>query len=272
MKDKILVVDDEEIMRRSLGDILRLEGYRVQTASSGEAALKALKRESFDLLLLDLKMPGMDGLEVLEEASHLAPDTMVILLTAHGSLESAIEALRHEAFDYLLKPASTEQILSSVASALARHKESERRKVLLDQLTTSLQELKGVEKREVNAPLDQNIVPLGIDIQMDIARREIWQGQYSSPVCKIKLTATESKLMRVLLENRNRVLNHRELVLMVQGYEVTDWEAPEVLRPLVSRLRQKLANFEGGEEWIVNIRGTGYVLEVKEATGPDLGD
>lgn len=264
MNDKILVVDDEEIMRRSLGDILRLEGYQVQTVSSGEAALKVLKRESFDLMLLDLKMPGMDGLEVLQEVSHIAPDTMVILLTAHGSLESAIEALRHEAFDYLLKPSSTEQILDSVSSALARHKETERRRILLEQLTTSLQELKGVEKREINAPSYQNIVSLGDNIHMDTAKREIWQGQLSAPTCKINLTPTEGKLMKVLLENRSRVLTHRELVLMVQGYEVTDWEAPEVLRPLVSRLRQKLAKFEGGEDWIVNIRGTGYVLEVKE--------
>jgi two-component system KDP operon response regulator KdpE len=77
----------------------------------------------------------------------------------------------------------------------------------------------------------------------------------------VKLTPTEAKLLKVLLENRGRVLTHRELVLLVQGYEVTDWEAPEVLRPLVSRLRQKLNNFQEGESWIVNVRGTGYVLE-----------
>jgi DNA-binding response OmpR family regulator len=65
------------------------------------------------------------------------------------------------------------------------------------------------------------------------------------------------------LENRGRVLSHRELVQLVQGYEVSEWEAPEVLRPLVSRLRQKLSTFPGGKIWIKNVRGTGYVLEVE---------
>jgi DNA-binding response OmpR family regulator len=67
--------------------------------------------------------------------------------------------------------------------------------------------------------------------------------------------------MKILVENRGRVLTHKELVFLVQGYETTDWEAPEVLRPLVSRLRRKLSSFPGGEKWIINVRGTGYVFE-----------
>jgi DNA-binding NtrC family response regulator len=89
MKGKILVVDDEEAMRRSLADILRLEGYQVQALSNGISAIETLRQETFDLLLLDLKMPGMDGMEVLRNVTKIAPDTLVILLTAHGSLEKA---------------------------------------------------------------------------------------------------------------------------------------------------------------------------------------
>ena len=70
--------------------------------------------------------------------------------------------------------------------------------------------------------------------------------------------------MKTLLENRSRVLSHRELVFLVQGYETTEKEAPEVLRPLISRLRRKLSVFEGGEKWIVNVRGTGYLFEFPE--------
>ena len=69
--------------------------------------------------------------------------------------------------------------------------------------------------------------------------------------------------MKVLVENRGRVLSHRELVLLVQGYESNEWEAPEVLRPLISRLRRKLQNFPDGEQWISNVRGTGYLFEVQ---------
>jgi DNA-binding NtrC family response regulator len=100
---KILVVEDEETTRRSLAEILHLEGYQVLPVSSGEAALEALRKDPFDVVLLDLKMPGMDGLEVLRTAARIAPETMVILLTAHGSLESAIEAVRFQAHDYLTK-------------------------------------------------------------------------------------------------------------------------------------------------------------------------
>jgi DNA-binding response OmpR family regulator len=77
---------------------------------------------------------------------------------------------------------------------------------------------------------------------------------------QVVLTPTEGKLMAVFLENRNRVLRHQDIVLQVQGYETSDWEAAEVLRPLISRLRQKLATFPGGEHWIASVRGTGYVL------------
>lgn len=260
-KGKILIVDDEETMRRSLADILRLEGYSVQSASNGEAALLVLAKETIDLVLLDLKMPGMDGLEVMRNASNIAPDTIIVLLTAHGSLESAIEALRHEAFDYLLKPSSPGQILATVGKAIDHRSEILQKRALLDQMGTSIMILKEGEKRDYPVPVEQNVLPLKEDVMFDVARRELWRGESQDENDKVSLTPTEAKLLKVLLANRGRVLTHRELVLMVQGYEVTDWEAPEVLRPLVSRLRQKLGNFPHGEAWIVNVRGTGYVFE-----------
>jgi DNA-binding response OmpR family regulator len=256
MKAKILVVDDEETMRRSLADILRLEGYQVHTLSNGAAAIETLKKETFDLLLLDLKMPGIDGLEVMRTAGPLAPEMMIILLTAHGSLQSAIEAIRHDAFDYLLKPSSPTQIIQSVQSALSRRSETVRKRALLEQIDSSLQELKVVERREAHTANEGRAVELPGGVMADMARREIWCGDN-----RVTLTPTEGKLLKVLLDNRGRVMGHRELVSMVQGYDVKDWEAPEVLRPLVSRLRQKLSVFPEAVQWIQNVRGTGYVLD-----------
>jgi DNA-binding response OmpR family regulator len=256
MKGRILVVDDEEASRKSLGDILRLEGYQVSVKGDGQSAIDALSEEEFDLMLLDLKMPGMGGLQVLKQASTIAPDTMVIMLTAHGSLESAIEALRQGAHDYMLKPSSPNEILTSVASGLSLRTDSERKKRLLAQMEASIQELKDAEGVELDQEVTRTLFTLGNDIKVDLERREVWSG-----VVKVFLTPTEGKLMRVLLENRGRVLSHRELVFLVQGYQTTDWEAPEIMRPLVSRLRRKLAQFEGGNEWIVNVRGTGYVFD-----------
>ncbi len=257
----ILVVDDEETMRRSLADILRLEGYRVQTAAGGETAIELIHKDVFDLILLDLKMPGVDGLDVLHEANRIAPDTIIILLTAHGSLESAIESLRSGASDYLLKPAPTQAILKSVAKGLERRAEQLRKHDLLNQLANSIQELQNVEVSEPGHSSEPDILLITGEapenaVQIDLARREIWNQRQ-----KINLTPTEGKLMKVLLENPKRVFTHRELVLKVQGYETTDWEAPEVLRPLVSRLRRKLAKFPGGKDWITSIRATGYVFD-----------
>ncbi|MCI0519777.1 MAG: response regulator transcription factor [Chloroflexi bacterium] len=260
MKGKILLVDDEEAIRYSLGEILKLEGYDVTPAESGEAALNVLTKHAFDLILLDLKMPGIGGLEVMRAASKSAPDTRIILLTAHGSMESAVEALRHGAHDYILKPATSRTILSSVEKALALRAEQQRKRLLLEQLDASLQRLKDAEGMDGQVVVEQQTIPLDDGVVLDISRREIWQGNL-----KVNLTPTEGKLMKILLENRGRVLSHRELVFLVQGYEATDWEAPEVLRPLISRLRRKLSTFPAGERWIVNVRGTGYLFDLGQA-------
>lgn len=256
MKGKIIIVDDEEATRRSLGDILKLEGFQVTMKSNGEEAIEALEKDEYDLMLLDLKMPGMSGLEVLDKVTEVAPDCRVIMLTAHGSLESAIEALRQGAHDYILKPAAPHEIIASVSKGINKRTESERKRRLLEQMEASLQELKDAEGVETAPESSRSVFTLGDNVKVDLERREIWQGDE-----KVSLTPTEGQLMKVLLENRGRVLSHRELVMLVQGYQTTDWEAPEIMRPLVSRLRRKLATFADGDEWIINVRGTGYVFD-----------
>ena len=256
MKGKILIVDDEENARKSLTDILKLEGYQVVAKGDGQSALDALEDQDFDLMLLDIKMPGMSGIDVLEKAVKIAPDCFVILLTAHGSMESAIDSLRLQAHDYLLKPASPNDILSSVAKGMSRRTESDRKRHLLEQMESSILELKDAEGVETVTDSARALYTLGDQVKVDLERREIWQNEKN-----VSLTPTEGKLMKVLLENRGRVMSHRELVMQVQGYQTTDWEAPEIMRPLVSRLRRKLAQFAGGDEWISNVRGTGYVFD-----------
>src|SRR5882762_9377609 len=116
----ILVVDDEKSQREILEMILSGEGYDVTTASSGEAAIKFAKDRRFDLALTDLKMTGMDGIELLQHLLGFDSSIIVILLTAHGSIESAKEALRRGAFDYLEKPYDKTALLETINRALAR--------------------------------------------------------------------------------------------------------------------------------------------------------
>jgi DNA-binding response OmpR family regulator len=132
--------------------------------------------------------------------------------------------------------------------------------LLLEQLDSSIRRLRDAEGIEASPQTDLKTFTLEDGVTIDLSRREIWRGNQ-----RVSLTPTEGKLMKVLLENRGRVLSHRELVLLVQGYETSDWEAPEVLRPLVSRLRRKLSIFPNGERWIINVRGTGYLFEVRDS-------
>src|SRR5262250_2929951 len=117
-RKSILVVDDEKSQREILELILTEEGYEVTTAASGEAAIKFAKDKRFDLALTDLKMTGMDGIELLQHLLALDSSIIVILLTAHGSIESAKEALRRGAFDYLQKPFDREALLQTIKRAL----------------------------------------------------------------------------------------------------------------------------------------------------------
>ncbi|MCB0100809.1 MAG: response regulator transcription factor [Anaerolineales bacterium] len=238
MKSNILVVDDEPVARQSLTDILKLEGYLVVSAPNGQAAVEHVRTHAVDLMVVDLKMPGMDGLEVIQVVNQSSPDTEIILLTAHGSIETAIQALRLRVHDYLLKPASPAQVLASVKKGLERRNRS----------VTSASP-NGVEST-------QEVYTLKDGTSVDLSRRQIKHKN------KIEhLTPAEGRLLKVLMENEGKVFSHRDLVLLVQGYDTSAREAPEILRPLVSRLRHKLEAFPSLSEKVVSVRGTGYLYE-----------
>ncbi len=118
--NKILIVDDEKRQREILELILTSEGYRANVAASGEAALRMVKNEHFDLVLTDLKMGGMSGLELMKNLTQVDSSIIVILMTAHGSIDSAKEAIRHGAFDYLEKPLDQVRLLAVISQALGR--------------------------------------------------------------------------------------------------------------------------------------------------------
>jgi DNA-binding NtrC family response regulator len=118
MPARILVVDDEENMVRLLQKVLVKEGYEVQTASSGSEAIRLLRDQVFDLIVTDLVMPVLGGIHLIREAKSQHPDTQLILITAHGSIGSAVEAVKAGAFDYLTKPFQKDEILLAVQKAL----------------------------------------------------------------------------------------------------------------------------------------------------------
>jgi len=113
-RGNILVAEDEQAVRESLAEVLREEGYEVVAVADGMEALRALEEREFDLVLSDIRMPGADGLEVLQRTREIAPQTLVLLMTAHATVETAVEAIRRGAQDYLLKPIIFDDLLHKI--------------------------------------------------------------------------------------------------------------------------------------------------------------
>jgi DNA-binding NtrC family response regulator len=123
VKHAILIVDDEKDIRDLFQDVLGQEGYQVFTATNGAEAISLGKQNRFDLALLDIKMPGMDGIEVFQKLKKVKKDMEVIMLTGYGSLKTAKEAMRLGAYDYLTKPFDLGLVKNIIREALERKKE-----------------------------------------------------------------------------------------------------------------------------------------------------
>jgi two-component system nitrogen regulation response regulator NtrX len=134
---RILTIDDEKAIRFALKDILELEGYQVDQAEDGPTGLDLLIQQKYDVVLCDIKMPRMDGLEVLERARTLAPDAAFIMLSAHGNIELAVEATKKGAFDFLPKPPDLNRLLVTVRNALDKSKLVTETKTLKKKLAVS---------------------------------------------------------------------------------------------------------------------------------------
>jgi len=114
VSERILVVDDEELLRASIAEFLGDAGYEVQTAADGSAAIEAILEQSFGVVISDIRMPGLDGISLLRRVVAERPETFVILMTAYGTTQSAVDALRAGAFDYVLKPLDLDDLLARV--------------------------------------------------------------------------------------------------------------------------------------------------------------
>jgi two-component system NtrC family response regulator len=134
-KLSILVVDDGQSQREMLRDFLRSEGHTVMEAEEGEKALKTVRGGHFDLILLDYKMPGMDGLQVLKEVKHINPEIDVIIITAYGTIETAVEALKAGAIDYITKPVELDELIILVNRIAERRQLIQENKLLKEDLS-----------------------------------------------------------------------------------------------------------------------------------------
>lgn len=223
---QILVVDDDADTCALIADILEDDGYRVQTCLSGESAIAALKQESFRLVLSDIKMPGVTGIDLLLYVRRMELDTEVILMTAYASLQTAIQAVRGEAFDYLVKPFSLNDLRQRVREALDRQPAAQRA---------------------------TGVVRQG-DLTADLNSRRIWRGDDD-----ISLTRREFDVLAYLLVEKGRVVPWEELIEKLWDDEPDDRTA-STLRSCIRRLRHKLGDDANDPRYIRNIWGVGYTV------------
>jgi DNA-binding response OmpR family regulator len=223
MNERILVVEDEPTIATSLRDDLEIEGFTVEVAVDGTTALTRILEGKFDLVLLDLMLPGLDGFSVCREARLKGNRTPIIMLTAKGQEVDKVVGLELGADDYITKPFSRRELLARLKAVLRRaHDASE---------------------------------PGGIyrfaDITVDVGRCEVTRrGE------KIDLTAVEFKLLRVFLEHRGRVLTIDDLLQAVWGRDavLTD----RVVYTHINHLRNKLEENPHEPKFLIGVRGIGY--------------
>ena len=261
---QVLVVDDEAPIRITMSDMLRRRGYEVVAAASGEEALALLHQRPFDLLLLDLRMPGLSGLDVAQRARELHPDAAIIILTGHGSLDSAVEGIHLGVFDYMLKTASPRDVLARVAAAIEKQKEERRRRELLHALRAVAGELADTQETEstqTNQESGETWLTVG-ELQISTWRQMVRRGDVA-----VNLTPTEFRVLLCLAQQAGQVMSYQQIVQCALGYAADVVEAAELIKPHIYHLRQKVEPDPAHLRYILTVRGTGYLLAARPEDG-----
>ena len=241
MKEQIrtLVVDDDDGIRFFLVGALSEEGHHVVAASSGEEALEHLRDTPFDLVVLDLRLGGrVDGLRVLQAISWRWPQTATIILTGHGTLESAREAIREGVDAYMIKPVTAGELCQTVSEVLKKQRQ---------QVIATL---------PPDPPQDPSRLQRG-DFSVDRQSQQVMLGGHP-----LDLTTYEYELLVYLMENDDRPISPPELVKVVRGYECEHLqEARDIIKWYVYRLRNKVETKPSSPRHILNVRGAGYIFK-----------
>lgn len=227
--EKILVVDDEEHILELIKFNLESAGYQVVTAENGEDALRLCSEEKPDLVLLDIMLPGIDGLEVCRRLKS-QKETMlipIIMITAKGEEVDKIIGLELGADDYITKPFSIKELLARISSVLRRY--------------------------NINVNREEEVLTLK-DITLDLIKHEVTKDGV-----KLDLTLKEFDLLKILLQNKGKVLSRNFLLDKIWGYEF--YGETRTVDVHIRYLRKKIEGSNSNEKYIETIRGIGYKIE-----------
>ncbi|WP_300599665.1 sigma-54 dependent transcriptional regulator [Niabella sp.] len=202
---EILIIDDEASIRKTLSEILSFEGYRISEATDGEEGLKLFSEKTFNAVLCDIKMPKMDGLEFLEKATSLSPDIPVIMISGHGTIETAVEAVKKGAYDFISKPPDLNRLLITIRNAMEKTSLVAETKVLRKKVS-KVQEIVGTSapiekiKETINkvAPTEARVLVTGANgVGKELVARWIHElsSRSNSPLVEVNCAAIPTELI-----------------------------------------------------------------------------
>ena len=259
---QILVVDDEASIRFFLSELLTEEGYAVALAETAEAGLHLMASQPIDLALVDLNLPGMSGMELIKVLHARWPAVVIIVLTAYASLETAVEALRQGAHDYLFKPSKALDLRVSVQNGLVKRQEQLQHWALVNQLNALTSSAAPNRKPPaLRPPVNDGAAEASLRfikrgrLFIDLLRHTV-----TLDGCMLELSPTEFSLLAFLADEYPKVVSAKTLVHAVHGYDVTTLEASDVLRYHIHRIRLKVRQATGQANLIRTVRGVGYTL------------
>ena len=202
---EILIIDDEKSIRKTLGEILSFEGYKIEEASDGEEGLKKFKEKNYDVVLCDIKMPKIDGIEFLQKAGESNPDVPIIMISGHGNIETAVEAVKTGAYDYISKPPDLNRLLITIRNAMDKSNLVSEAKVLKKKVN-KVQEMIGQstpilkirETIDKVAPTDARVMITGENgVGKELVARWIHEksNRSTGPLVEVNCAAIPSELI-----------------------------------------------------------------------------
>ena len=205
MSNSILIIDDEKAIRKTLAEILSFEKYKVQEAADGEEGWNLFSQNTYSAVLCDIKMPKMDGMEFLKKATQLNPDTPIILISGHGTIESAVDAVKEGAYDYISKPPDLNRLLITVRNAIDRNMLSKETRTLKKKISKSVEMigeseaiLKIKDTIQKVAATDARVLitgPNGVGKELVARSLHAYSDRSSSPLIEVNCAAIPSELI-----------------------------------------------------------------------------
>jgi DNA-binding response OmpR family regulator len=262
MGGKVLIIDDEAGLRETLGRILQRAGCETRAASNGQEAIRSIDEERFDLAYLDFHLPGMDGIQILREIRQRQPKLPVVMLTGYGTLQSAVEALRLGAIDYLLKPFDPDVLVARTRVILEEQLVERRKDEIRGQIAALEAELHNLESdthasppTNMPQPEPQNRFFKRGRLVLDLQAKRATFGERV-----LNLPPATFDYLVVLAHRSPEVVNYQTLVTEAQNYQVDGVEARELAKWHLHVLRQALEADPQNPQYLINVRGAGYRL------------